>query len=111
MGYSVIALLTLLPIYLVALVFFQANSNQARCMISMATIGSLKEHHHSLGLYCLPCDRWGEANLNRLIETGKGDRPIVETGFRCRDCGVIVEKQIRAPVPTIGGAVSYVSPI
>ena len=80
-------------------------------MISMATIGNLKEHRHTLGLYCLPCDRWGEANLAQLIESGKGDQPVVGTRFRCRDCGAIVEKQIRPPVPTVGESVAYISPV
>ena len=44
-------------------------------------------------------DRWGEANLVRLIQNGKGDKSVTEARFRCRDCGEIVEKQVRPPVP------------
>lgn len=29
----------------------------------------------------------------------KGDKPVTEARFRCRDCGEIVEKQVRPPVP------------
>jgi len=49
------------------------------------------------------------ADLDKLIQIGKGDMPITEARFRCKDCGEIVEKQIRPPVPTIGGSVAYIS--
>ena len=29
--------------------------------------------------------------------------------FKCRDCGEIVEKQVRPPVPELGGALAYIS--
>ncbi len=77
-------------------------------MIRMGTIEELHSHNHSLGLYCISCDRWGEANLDWLIQLGKGDKPVTEARFRCQDCGEIVEKQVRPPVPTLGGAVSYI---
>ena len=77
-------------------------------MISMATIESLREQSHTLALYCLSCDRWGIADLDWLIQTGKGDKPVTEARFRCRDCGEIVEKQVRPPVPSTGGSVAYV---
>jgi len=77
-------------------------------MISMGTIESLREHSHTLALYCLSCNRWGEANLDWLIQTGKGNKPVTEARFRCNDCGEIVEKQVRPPVPQIGGAVTYI---
>ena len=78
-------------------------------MISMRTFEELRDHNHSLGLYCLSCDRWGVANLDRLIQIGKGDKPVVETQFRCKDCGEVVQKQVRPPVPRVGGSVSYMS--
>ncbi len=78
-------------------------------MISMGTIENLREQNHTLALYCLSCNRWGEANLERLIQIGKGDKPVTEARFRCRDCGEIVEKQVRPPVPSLGSAVAYVS--
>ena len=77
-------------------------------MISMGTIEELHSQDHSLGLYCISCDRWGEANLDWLIHIGKGDKSVTEARFRCRDCGEVVEKQIRPPVPTLGGAVAYI---
>ncbi len=77
-------------------------------MISMATIENLREQNHTLALYCLSCDRWGEANLDRLIQNGKGHKPVTEARFRCRDCGEIVEKQVRPTAPSLGEAVAYI---
>ncbi len=77
-------------------------------MIRMGTIKELHSQNHSLGLYCISCDRWDEANLDQLIQIGKGDKSVTEARFRCRDCGEIVEKQVRPPVPTLGGAVAYI---
>jgi hypothetical protein len=68
----------------------------------------LRNQSHSLGLYCVECDRWGEADLDRLIESGRGNRLLIESRFRCRDCGAIVEKQLRPPVPVLGAAVPYI---
>ena len=48
------------------------------------------------------------ANLDWLIKNGKGDKPVTEARFRCKDCGEIVEKLVRPPVPTVGGAVAYI---
>ena len=77
-------------------------------MISMRTIEELHSHNHTLALYCLSCDRWGKVDLDRLIQFGKGDKPVTEARFRCRDCGEIVEKQVRPPVPSLGEAVAYI---
>ncbi len=82
----------------------------ALLMISMGTIEALHSHNHTLALYCLSCNRWSEANLEWLIQIGQGDKPVTEARFRCRDCGEIVEKQVRPPVLEIGGAVAYTSP-
>ena len=78
-------------------------------MISMGTIEELHGHNHTLALYCLSCDRWGEVNLDWLIQMGKGNKPVTEARFRCRECGEIVEKQVRPPVPSLGSAVAYIS--
>jgi hypothetical protein len=78
-------------------------------MISMATIEKLRDQNHKLALYCLSCDRWGMADLDRLVQTGKGDKSVSEARFRCNDCGEIVEKQVRPPVPGLGGSVTYTS--
>ncbi len=77
-------------------------------MLSVMTVKALHNQNHTLALYCLPCDRWGEANLDRLIQNGKGKKPVTEARFRCRDCGEIVEKQVRPPVPSLGEAVAYI---
>jgi hypothetical protein len=77
-------------------------------MISIGTFEELKSQNHTLALYCISCDRWGIANLDRLIGIGKGDKPVTEARFKCEDCGEIVEKQVRPPVPTVGGAVAYI---
>jgi hypothetical protein len=77
-------------------------------MPRLATFFDLRDQTHSLGLYCVACNRWGEADLNWLIETGRGHRQLTETKFRCRECGGLVEKQLRPPVPVIGGAKAYI---
>jgi hypothetical protein len=74
----------------------------------LVTFEDLRCQSHSLGLYCVECDRWGEADLDLLIESGRGDRLLTEARFRCRDCGDVVEKQLRPPVPRLGGAVAYI---
>ena len=77
-------------------------------MPRLVTFIDLREQQHTLGLYCVACDRWGEADIENLISSGRGDRMLTEAKFRCRDCGEIVEKQLRPPVPEIGGAVAYI---
>ncbi len=77
-------------------------------MISMGTLEELHNHNHMLALYCISCNRWGEANLDLLVKIGKGDKPVTEARFRCQDCGEIVEKQVRPPVPSLGEAVAYI---
>jgi len=77
-------------------------------MISVGTIEELRRQDYGLGLYCLSCDRWGDANLDWLIQNGKGKKSVIAARFRCRDCGEIMEKQVRPPVPTLGGAVAYI---
>lgn len=77
-------------------------------MLRLLTFGELLSQKHSLGLYCVECDRWGEANLDQLIRSGLGDRQLTDARFRCRDCGAVVEKQLRPPVPTLGGSAAYI---
>lgn len=76
-------------------------------MISVSTIGQLNQQDYGLALYCIACDRWGEADLRKLVDVGLGARSITEVRFRCRKCTALVEKQVRPPVPELGGAVSY----
>ena len=77
-------------------------------MICVSTFEDLNRQDYELALYCMSCNRWGEADLHRLIESGQGGMAVTEARFRCRDCGEIVEKQIRPPVPKLGGAISYI---
>lgn len=77
-------------------------------MVSMATFEELLEQRHTLGLYCPACDRWDDADLGKLIQAGHGMRTVVRTRFRCCDCGDVAEKQVRPPVPQVGGAVAYI---
>jgi len=81
----------------------------AEVMVSMATLAELHQQAHSLGLYCGPCDRWGDADLERLISSGLGNRTVIDARFRCRDCGARVEKQVRPPVSAVGGASAYIT--
>ena len=77
-------------------------------MYRLATLDDLYQQQHSLGLYCVHCDRWAEADLSRLVAIGHGANVITRTRFRCSDCGTPAEKQVRPPVPQLGGAVAYV---
>lgn len=43
------------------------------------------------------------ADLDRLIQIGKGNKPVAGARFRCKECGEVVERQVRPPVPEIGG--------
>jgi len=78
-------------------------------MISMGTIEEFHSQNHTLALYCPSCNRWGKANLDWLIQNSQGDKLVTEARFRCKDCGEIVEKQVRPPVPSLGQAVAYIS--
>ena len=78
-------------------------------MIGIRTIRELHDENHALGLYCMNCDRWSVANLEWLIQSGNGDRLLADTQFRCRDCGELAAKQVRPPVPQLGGSVAYIS--
>ncbi len=77
-------------------------------MISMGTIEEFHSQNNTLALYYTFCYRWGEVNLNWLIQTGKGYKSVTKARFKCQDCGEIVEKQVRPPVPSLGQAVAYI---
>ena len=77
-------------------------------MPRLVTFIDLREQKHTLGLYCVQCDRWGEADIENLISSGRGERTLTDANFKCRDCGAVVAKQLRPPVPEIGGAVAYI---
>lgn len=80
----------------------------ARGMISMSTLGEIHCQNHSLALYCGTCERWDLADLDALIGQGCGSRRVVDTRFRCRDCGAVAEKQLRPPVPAVSRATAYI---
>ena len=77
-------------------------------MICIQTIADIYGQNYALGLYCLTCDRWGEADLEQLLRCGRGKSLLSRMRFRCRECGEIVDKQLRPPVPSLGGAVAYI---
>lgn len=79
-------------------------------MIRVSTLADVCRANYSLGLYCMRCERWEEADLERLVEGGHGDRLLCRSRFRCRDCGEPADKQLRPPVPALGGAVAYIEP-
>ena len=79
-------------------------------MTRLNTLEDLHLNNHELGLYCAICDRWGVAELDRLIATGHGSRVLANTHFRCRDCSAVVEKQVRPPVPKFSGTLPYILP-
>lgn len=79
-------------------------------MFALATIDDLLDNSHTLGLYCIDCDRWAEADLRCLSQRGLGARLITGSRFRCADCGRVAEKQVRPPVPQVGGATAYIQP-
>jgi hypothetical protein len=76
--------------------------------IQLKTIHDFHQQSHTLALYCPACKRWSEANLPFLIQTGRSALSVCDARFRCRDCGGAAEKQIRPPVPPVGGAVGYI---
>ena len=76
--------------------------------IRIQTVRDFHQQNHALGLYCAACEHWTEANLPFLIQTGRGDISVSEARFRCRECGGVAEKQVRPPVPRVGGAVGYI---
>jgi hypothetical protein len=77
-------------------------------MIRLSTFRELLQHDHSLGLYCVDCGRWGTADLRCLVNAGRGDAAVTGARFRCRDCGSIVEKQVRPPAPSLGDTARYI---
>lgn len=77
-------------------------------MIRISTIEELNRQKYGLALYCMVCGRWGEADLDGLAKSGQGSRSVIDARFRCLDCGGLVEKQLRPPVPKLGGTLGYI---
>ena len=44
-----------------------------RRMIIISTVNDLYRQDYGFGHYCPCCDRWGEANLDRITQIGKGE--------------------------------------
>jgi len=65
--------------------------------IHLHTVADLLARDHTLGLYCLRCDRWAEAPLAKLAARGLADRPIQRLNFRCVICGRSAQCQLRPP--------------
>jgi len=38
-------------------------------------------------VWCKSCRHQREADLQRLVDTGKGDVPLIRLRFRCSNCG------------------------
>ena len=38
-------------------------------------------------VWCKSCRHQREADLQRLVDTGKGDVPLIKLRFRCLNCG------------------------
>ena len=77
-------------------------------MIRVSTFQELLANEHSLGLYCVECNRWGTADLAGLVNGGRGNSVVTDAKFRCQDCGSIVQKQLRPPTPTLGRVARYI---
>jgi hypothetical protein len=78
-------------------------------MIDLGSIAGLHRHRHTLWCYCLRCDRWAEAGLERLVLAGWGSR---RTPFhvRCEVCGDPGQAQVRPPQPTRPTQSGWMSP-
>lgn len=63
--------------------------------ITVRTIADLIEYDMVMGLHCLPCGRWVEADLQALVDSGKGGLPYAQAIFRCNQCGELASKQIK----------------
>ena len=63
--------------------------------IVISNIGDLANNGMTLGLYCLPCDRWDEIIPQEWLNAGKPNINYVEKNFKCEDCGETAAKQVR----------------
>jgi len=63
--------------------------------IAISNIRDLADNGMTLGLYCLPCDRWGEVIPQEWLDAGKPNINYVEKNFKCGDCGETASKQVR----------------
>ena len=63
--------------------------------IVISNIRDLAENGMSLGLYCLPCNRWDEIIPQKWLDEGKPNINYVAKNFKCEDCGETASKQVR----------------
>ena len=63
--------------------------------IVISNIRDLADNEMTLGLYCLPCDRWGEIIPQEWVDSGKPNINYVAKNFKCEDCGETASKQVR----------------
>ena len=63
--------------------------------IVISNISDLADNEMPLGLYCLPCDRWGEIIPQEWLDEGKPNINYVAKNFKCEDCGETASKQVR----------------
>tara|TARA_B100000929_G_scaffold49457_1_gene35873 strand:- start:223 stop:453 length:231 start_codon:yes stop_codon:yes gene_type:complete len=70
-------------------------ANYFKKSIVISNIGDLADNGMTLGLYCLPCDRWDEIIPQEWLNAGKPNINYVEKNFKCGDCGETASKQVR----------------
>ena len=63
--------------------------------ISISTISDLAENGMTLGLHCLPCNRWDQIIPQEWLDTGEPNVDYVAKKFKCKDRGEIASKQVR----------------
>jgi len=48
---------------------------------------ALRSRYTCVLVWCKSCRHQREADLQRLVDTGKGDVPLIKLRFRCSNCG------------------------
>jgi hypothetical protein len=88
-----------------------ADDQPMHSPIRIETVADLIARKHTLGLYCRHCDRWAEAQLERLAARGMADRPILRLNFRCIRCGTSAQRQLRPPALPPARAAGWMEPL
>ena len=70
--------------------------------IVISNIRDLADNEMTLGLYCLPCDRWEEVIPQEWLDAGKPNIDYVAKKFKCKDCGETASKQVRPYLKRMG---------
>ena len=63
--------------------------------ISIETFNDLVENNFTIAVYCLPCDRWHDVDIPKLIEQDYGSKTYVGAKFKCKKCGEVADMQVR----------------